>query len=156
MNISEIMLLLFTLNLAIAFGAGLYETRIVLPLWFKKAGAGYQVDFENMRSIDTGRKFWGFITTIPLTLLTIANLILALQSHGPIRSMWLTASLIVLVERIATLTFFIPVAIKLQKAGSLHPSKTGRLVAWWIRMNYIRNMLTFVACLMALKCLTFM
>ena len=75
--ISEILLWLFTINLGIAFGAGLYETRIILPRWFIKSENRFLVNNKAMNETDTGRKFWGFVTTMPLTLLTIANLIVA-------------------------------------------------------------------------------
>ncbi len=34
--ITEALLWLFVLNLGIAFGAGLYEQRIILPQWFSR------------------------------------------------------------------------------------------------------------------------
>ena len=124
MNSTEILLGAFIMNLGVALGAGLYETRIVLPLWFRQNTNGnYQVDFEAMRNIDTGRKFWSFVTTIPLTLLTIANLIFALKSNTPLYGWWMSAMVIVLIERMATFVFFIPTAIKLQKGENLSVSK---------------------------------
>ena len=96
MTTAEILLTLLVINLGTVFGAGLYETRIVLPLWFKKSSDGnYHVNIDNMRNIDTGRKFWGFIATIPLTLLTIANLVFAFQSQPPIHDWWLATALII-------------------------------------------------------------
>ncbi len=152
MTTSELLLTAFTINLGIALGAGLYETRIVLPLWFTKKGDGnYGVDFEAMRNIDTGRKFWGFVTTMPLTLLTIANLIFALRSAAPLHDWWLAASVIVLLERISTFVFFMPTAIKLQKGDNMPPSTIFGMVTWWKRLNYGRNMLTFVAIVLVLK-----
>lgn len=72
--IAEVLLWLFVINLGIAYGAGLYEKRIVLPMWFSKStGAGWQVKGEAMRQTGTGLRFWAFATTVPLTLLTIAN-----------------------------------------------------------------------------------
>jgi Domain of unknown function (DUF1772) len=152
MSISEILLILFILNLGTAFGAGLYETRIVLPLWFTKTTDGnYRVNFETMHATDTGRKFWGFITTMPLTLLTIANFIVAFQSSEPIHGWWLGATIFILLERLGTFTFFIPTAIKLQRGENLSESKITSLVSWWIRLNYVRNIFTLVAWLLALK-----
>jgi hypothetical protein len=101
--IPEILLWLFVINLGIAYGAGLYEKRIVPPLWFSKStGAGLQVRSEAMRQTNTGLRFWAFATTVPLTLLTLANLVVALQSHGPRRNWWVAAAAITLVERIGT------------------------------------------------------
>ena len=154
MNITEVLLLAFTMNLSVAFGAGLYETRIVLPLWFHKTTNGnYRVNFEAMRNIDTGRKFWGFVTTIPLTLLTIANLVFAFQSTAPLHDWWISAAFIILIERIGTFAFFIPTAIKLQKGENLSVSKTTSLVSWWIRLNYVRNAFTLVALLICFRTL---
>ncbi|MBO0948052.1 anthrone oxygenase family protein [Fibrella forsythiae] len=149
--LSTISLALFMLNLGTAFGAGLYETRIVLPLWFERSAAGnYQVRTSVMRDIDTGRKFWGFVTTVPLTLLTLANLILAWQSSDPFRTWWLGAALLTLVERIGTFAFFIPTAIRLQQADQLSATRASRLVALWLRLNYLRNAITLIACCLAL------
>jgi len=153
MNITEILLVSFILNLGIALGAGLYEIRIVLPLWFHKANGNYQVNVEAMRNIDTGRKFWGFVTTIPLTLLTIVNLVFACKAAAPLYGWWLSATLIILLERIGTFTFFIPTAIKLQKGENLPVAKTSNMIFWWLRINYVRNALTFAALLIALKAL---
>jgi hypothetical protein len=154
MNTTEILLGSFIINLGMALGAGLYEARIVLPLWFNKTkGGNYQADVEAMRKIDTGRKFWGFITTVPLTLLTILNLVFACKAKAPLYGLWLSATLIILLERIGTFAFFIPTAIKLQKTENLPVLKTSNMIFWWIRINYVRNGLTLAALLIALKAL---
>lgn len=152
MTTTQILLALFSINLAIVFGAGLYETRIVLPLWFTRSEQGkYKVNFDNMRAIDTGRKFWGFVSTGPLTLLTIANLVFALGSEPPVYTWWLGAALLVFLERLGTFIFFIPTAIKLQKAEALPADKVSVMVENWIRLNYIRNAITFIALLLSAK-----
>src|ERR1700731_2537154 len=96
----EILLWLFVINLGIAFGAGLYEQRIILPQWFSRSyEAGIRVDIAAMRRTDTGRSFWAFVTTVPLTLLTVANLIAGWQSQGQRHEWWLVAALITILER---------------------------------------------------------
>jgi hypothetical protein len=154
MTYNDIILFLFIINLGTAFGAGIYEARIVLPLWFSKDEKGYRVNTKAMQEIETGRKFWGFVTTMPLTLLTIANLIAALQSQGAIHDWWLAAAIITLIERTGTFAFFIPTAIKLQKADTLPPSGIHGLVSLWIRLNYLRNILTLVAWASAVRALS--
>jgi hypothetical protein len=151
-SFSEILLWLYIVNLGTAFGAGLFETRIILPQWFTRSPeTGYQVNRQSMIETDTGRKFWGFVTTIPLTLLTIANLILATQSNEPRYTWWLASSIIILIERLGTFLFFIPTAIKLMSSDTLSPSRINTLVTLWIRFNYIRNLLTLLGWLAALK-----
>lgn len=150
----EILLWLFIINLGIAFGAGLYEARIILPQWFIKSSEGYRVDAAAMNRTDVGRKFWGFVSTGPLTLLTIANLIVSWQSDIPGQDWWLAASLIILMERIGTFSFFIPTAIRLARAEALSAESAAVLVRLWVRMNYIRNAVTFIGWLCALKALS--
>ncbi len=154
-HIPEILLWLFIINLGIAFGAGLYETRIILPQWFtRNPESGFIVNTKAMNETDTGRKFWGFVTTMPLTLLTIANLLMAFRADAPVHDWWLAASVITFIERTGTFSFFIPIAIKLMRADTLPASKVSSLVLLWTRMNYIRNLLTIIAWLAALKALT--
>ncbi len=74
-SISRALLWLFVINLGIPLGAGLYESRIVVPRWISGSSDGVQHwNAEAARRDDTGRRFWGFVTTVPLTLLTLANL----------------------------------------------------------------------------------
>ncbi|GAB4040553.1 DUF1772 domain-containing protein [Spirosoma gilvum] len=151
------LLILFILNLGTAFGAGLYEARLIIPQWFPKLeGDERRVDTNAMRQTDVGRNFWAFVTTIPLTLLTVANLIVAWQSELPVHDWWLAASLLTLVERVVTFSFFIPTAIRLQKGDgdSLPLDTTSRLVSVWMYANYGRNALTLLAWALALKALS--
>jgi hypothetical protein len=151
---SAILLTLFILNLGTAFGAGLYETIIVIPKWFpKSAGTGYTVDIAAMREIDSGRKFWAVVTTMPLTLLTFANVYFALQSPHPAHDWWLAAALITLVERISTFSFFIPTAIKLQNADALPPARIHSMVSRWTSLNYVRCTLNLVGWVLAIEAL---
>jgi len=152
--IPEILLWLFVINLGIAYGAGLYEKRIVLPLWFSKSTvAGLQVHSEAMRQTNTGLRFWAFATTVPLTLLTLANLVVALQSHGPRHNWWVAAAAITLVERIGTFSFFIPTAIKLMRPETL-AATASVLATRWMRLNYVRDALALAGWLLALKTLS--
>jgi len=154
MNLTEILLVCSFVNLGIALGAGLYEAKMVLPLWFNKpAGGGYIVNFANMKAIDSGRRFWGFVTTVPLTLLMIANIALCFQSQPPLHDWWVVATIILLLERLATFTFFIPTAIKLQKGENVTLVKMSKLVTWWVRLNYVRNGLTLAALVGFIKAL---
>ena len=83
--------------------------RITVPQWFSRsAETGIRVNSEAMRSTDAGRKFWVYVTTVPLTLLTLASLPVAWLSQSPGHEWWLVAAVISLAERIGTLSYFIP------------------------------------------------
>jgi len=151
MNFTDISLQLFLMFLGIAFGAGIYEARVVLPLWFNKINDKYSVNYENLTEIDSGRKFWGFITTVPLTILMIINIVLAAQFTGSISTLWLSASLIILVERIMTFSFFIPTIIKLQRNKDMTEENVSKKISLWIRMNYVRNILILLSWILILQ-----
>ncbi|MBJ6111348.1 DUF1772 domain-containing protein [Hymenobacter sp. BT523] len=145
----EILLWLFVVNLGLATGAGLFETRIVLPQWFGRTATGYAVNGDAMRDLDTGRRFWGMVTTLPLTLLTLASLVASWQAPPPLRAWWLAAALLTLLERLATFAFFIPTALRLQRAAP--GASASRLIGWWLRLNYLRLALNLLAWLAALR-----
>jgi Domain of unknown function (DUF1772) len=149
--IPDILLWLFVMNLGIAYGAGLYEKRIVLPQWFSKSEESeFRVNSDAMRQTNTGLRFWAYVTTVPLTMLTLANLVVALQSQDPRHDWWLAAVIIILVERIGTFAFFIPTAIELMNA-EMPAATVSTMVSRWIDLNYVRDALTLIGWLAALK-----
>jgi hypothetical protein len=82
----KILLWLFVINLGIAFGAGLYESRIVVPQWISSSPESRnRWNAEAAQRADTGLKFWVYVTTVPLTLLTTANLLAAWRAWDAIR-----------------------------------------------------------------------
>jgi hypothetical protein len=140
------LLWLFVIFLGTAFGAGLYESRVVVPLWTSDPPA-------SLRSPDSGHRFWVWVTTGPLTLLTFANLVVAWQTQGLVRGWWLTASIVALVERGATFGYFIPTIIRLQRRPTLTQTAVRSALARWVLLNYVRIGLTLVAWIAALKVL---
>jgi hypothetical protein len=137
---ASLFLLLWVINLGIAFGAGLYEAAMMLPLWFPQPhGERLGINSKFMREADAGRRFWGMVTTLPLTLLTLVNCYFALQATGSGRSSWLAAAAVVGLERAATFTFFIPVAVKFMRLESAATAADRKLAATWIKLNYVRN-----------------
>jgi Domain of unknown function (DUF1772) len=138
----EIVLWLFVINLGVAFGAGLYEARVVIPQW------------ENMPPRawpNSGLMFWVYVTTVPLTVLTIANLIAAWLTQGPMRFWYLAAVGIVIVERVATFLYFIPTMVRLMSTEGSVDGDIKAALSQWLLMNHGRHVLTLAGWLAALK-----
>lgn len=151
---NEISLWLFILFLGLVTGAGLFEIRIILPVWFKRGATGlYRADSGAMEQFDTGRRFWAFVTTLPLTILTITNLVMALKDGGPAKEPWLLSTWIILAERVLTFAFFIPTIIKLQRNNYGTPERVDRMIRIWQMLNYLRMLLTVIAWFFAVKAL---
>jgi hypothetical protein len=140
MPLTEFLLWLFLLNLGVAFGAGLYEARVLLPQWTTPpSGAGFQWNAELARRTDPGLKFWAFVTTGPLTLLALASLVVASRTPGARGSCWLAAAVLVLLERLATFTYFIPTMLRLQRTEAPAEPQLQARVSRWMALNYLRN-----------------
>ncbi len=153
--LSEILLWLFVIFSGLAIGAGLYEMRIVVPRWFsRRSGFGIQINSEAMRADDSGRRFWAFVTTGPLTLLTIASCIAAWNPQTSWEWWWLLAAGVTLVERMMTLGFFIPNGLKLMQVENLPSGRAEALAGRWVRLNYVRAFLALSGWLLALKALS--
>ena len=144
MQWKPIVLWLFVINLGIACGAGLYEARVVIPQWAAIPPQSWP---------NTGLMFWVYVTTIPLTVLTVANLIAAWRDSSTRRKWWLSAAVIVLLERIATFSYFIPTMIRLT-GSDLPEAEVKAALSQWLLFNHGRHVLTFSGWLMALKALS--
>ncbi len=148
-SISRTLLWLFVLNLGIALGAGLYESRIVVPRWLSTSpDSRPHRQAEAARQDDTGRRFWAFVTTGPLTLLTLANLIVAWRAAGAVRAWWLAAAVAALVDRAITFAYFIPTMVRLMRAPDSPESVA--VATRWANLNHVRHAILLVAWLSAL------
>ena len=148
-DIATVLLWLFVINLGIAFGAGIYEHRIVIPRWIRVDSSGTHWIAAAARHDDTGLRFWAFVTTGPLTLLTLANLVAAWTTSGPARGWWLAAALAAVVDRALTFTYFIPTMVRLLNASD--SSESVASATWWSRLNYLRHAAVLVSWLAALE-----
>ena len=147
---ASVLLWLFVLNLGVACGAGLYEHRIVVSRWIASSPEfGTHWNPEAARQDDTGRRFWAFVTTVPLTLLTLANLFAAWRTSGPVRGWWLAAALAAVADRAFTFSYFIPTMIRLK--GLPDSAEAVAVATRWWHLNYVRLATTVVAWLASLR-----
>jgi hypothetical protein len=147
---SATVLWLFVINLGVVFGAGVYEHRIVVSRWIDSSGgAGAHWDAEAALRDDTGRRFWAFVSTVPLTLLTLLNLWAARRADGALRVWWLSAGCAALLDRVFTFSYFIPTMIGLM--GAPDSPESAAIATRWSNLNYVRHAIVFAAWLAALK-----
>ena len=150
----DALLWLFVIFGGIAVGAGLYEMRVNVPRWFPSAGGStIRVDVDRIGSDDSGRRFWAHVTTVPLTLLTLGSVIAAWSLDTSRGRWWLAAASVMLVERVATLGFFIPQLLTLMRPG-LPAAKAERAARRWTRLNYVRAAFAALGWLAALRALS--
>lgn len=141
----RVVLWLFVINLGIAFGAGIYEARVVIPAW---------KDIPPGQWPNTGILFWVYVTTVPLTLLTLASLFAAWSLRGPMRKWYLTAVAFVIVERAATFSYFIPNMVRLMGAEGVSEDQIDAGLSQWLLVNHGRHILTLCGWVAALRALS--
>jgi hypothetical protein len=139
----DVVLWLFVINLGIALGAGLYEHRVVISQWTGVPPREWP---------NTGRLFWAYVTTGPLTLLTLTGIFSAWTAPEPMRTWYLASVIIVLVERIATFAFFIPTMLRLATMDPGPQVSSG--LKRWLMLNHGRNLLSLAGWLAALRALS--
>ena len=148
-RVATALLWLFVINLGIACGAGLYEHRILVPRWVSADDSGGHWNAEEASRDDTGLRFWAYVTTGPLTLLTLANMFAAWKMTGPLRTWWLGASVLALADRALTFAYFIPTMIGLMSAADSSASVAA--ATRWANLNYLRHALVLGGWLASLK-----
>ena len=141
----EIVLWLFVVNLGTAFGAGVYEARVVIPQW---------LDLPPKEWPNTGVLFWVYVTTVPLTVLTILNAVAAWLTQGPRRPWHLAVVTVVIAERLATFSYFIPTMVRLMGSEGMAEADVRTTLSQWLLMDQGRHLLTLVGWLLGLKSLS--
>ena len=102
---------------------------------------------------NTGLLFWVYVPTIPLTVLTAANLITAWMDGRTRRQWWLSAAATILLERIATFSYFIPTMIGLT-SSALPEAEVKATLSQWLLFNHGRHVLMLSSWLMVLTALS--
>src|SRR5688500_5829799 len=135
---------LFVVFSGIAVGAGLYELRVNVPRWFTPIGPSTRpVNVDAITKDDSGRRFWGFVTTAPLTLLTAASCVIAWNPATAREQWWLVGAAVMLVERVGTFGYFIPTLLKLLPPGRLSQENAEKAARHWVRLNHVRSLFAF-------------
>lgn len=109
---------------------------------------------EAARHDNTGLRFWVFVSTVPLTLLTLTNLIAAWRAAGTLRTWWLAATIAALAEKVFMFTYFIPEMVALMQAPD-SPESVAK-AALWRNLNYVRHAMVLTAWLLGLKAFSLM
>lgn len=149
--IENILLWLFVIFSGIAVGAGLYEMRVNVPKWFIKTKSGVKVDRHLIIKMNANRRFWLYVTTIPLTLLTLLSLFFVWNFESQMHIWWLVAVAFIALERIWTFAYFTPIGLKI--IHEKHSNRVSQIAKHWIFLNKFRTVLSLVGWLAALMAL---
>jgi hypothetical protein len=153
---SRLILWIFVVALGIDIGAGLYETRIVVPLWSSgipgtlAAGNAY-----GRVAIDAGMRFWAFVTPV-VGLFAVATLLSGLRVPQPQLTWRVFACLAELGAFAMTMLYFRPTleGLFLGHGAGLSQATIATTVHRWVALGWVRVGVSIAAWGAALKALT--
>lgn len=128
------LLVIFT---GIAFGAGMYEARVEIPQWFSVVNGVTVWHADIAKAADPGLHFWAFVTTGPITLLTLLSALFVWKTQGTVRRWWIVVLVLLLVDRTMTFSYFIPTMVKLMD-GTMAQTDAVHTAQVWRDINIVR------------------
>ncbi len=150
---------LFVILMGITLGAGIYEARVLVPLWSAAPPdsviAYYQHNAANPQfAPNQGGNFWLIVTPLT-TLTTIALLISSFWTQGIRRKLLFAASVTALIVQAATFTWFVPNILRLSgHVLTMNPDEVATIATLWVNLNWIRAALLFAAWMAGLRALS--
>jgi len=151
-TVIKVIIWLLVLFTGVAFGAGMYEARVEVPQWFSVADGATVWQGEVAKAADPGLNFWAFVTTGPITLLTLLSVVLIWKTKGNVRRWWLVVLVFLLVDRIMTFSYFIPTMVELMD-GKLVQVEAVRVAQQWANLNVVRLIASGLSFVAAIKLL---
>ncbi len=144
--ISKIFLWLFVVALSLQMGAGLYEMRVVTPLWSGSPPASVRDWNSDARyAIEPRARFWRYCTAA-VGLAAVGALVSAWLSRACRRG-WLVASAVtVILLVLATYLYFAPALAELlaERGAPLSDEEIAERVSRWLWWSRVRA--TVYAC----------
>jgi hypothetical protein len=153
--VTHLSLLLFVIALGIDLGAGIYEARIVVPLWANSIPESLAAGNPYRRvAIDAGMRFWAYVTTA-VAFFALLALVFGLHTSAPQRTWRTFAAIAELVVVAGTLLYFRPTLIRLftGHGDGLPPTTVTSTVRRWVMWSRVRIAVSFIAWCAALSAL---
>jgi hypothetical protein len=146
---------LFVIALGLDLGAGIYEARIVVPLWANGVPETLAEGNPFARvAIDAGMRFWAYLTS-GVAILALLALIFGLRTPAPER-LWRTIAAVAELCMVAwTLLYFRPTLVRLfmGHGEGLTKEAISATVRRWVALSRVRIVVTFAAWCAALGAL---
>ncbi len=153
---ARIVLWLFVICLGLDLGAGIYEARVVVPLWADgvpdtlAAGNPY-----GRVAVDAGMHFWAYMTSA-VAVLAILTLVFGILAPMPRRGWQIFAAAVELVAVAMTLLYFRPTLVRLflSHGAGLSAAEIASTVGRWVTWSRVRIVISLLAWGAALRAAT--
>jgi len=152
---SRIILGLFVVLLGCDIGAGIYEARIVVPLWAGGVPETLrQGDPFGRVAIDAGVRFWAYITSA-VALAAIVALVASFWAPAAWRRWQAASAILELATVTSTLFYFRPTLVHLfmKHGAGMTGQEIQARVRRWITFSHVRIAVSLVTWFVALNAL---
>jgi len=158
-RLEQILLWIFVILAAIVIGGGLYEMRVIVPLWAHSPPESVW-EFASLRvtnpqsTPNAGIRFWIFVT--PLHLLISFAVLIASWKTNPRHRRWvIIASAIFITLHLSALVYFVPAIDKIFNSRNLNmtPDEVITRVHIWVNGSWMRFVVGFAGLLCGLRAL---
>jgi hypothetical protein len=158
-RLEPILLWIFVILAAIVIGGGLYELRVIIPLW-AHAPPESVWEFAALRvtqpqyTPNAGVRFWLLVTPLHL-LISFATLVTSWKTRPRHRRWVIFATVIFIVMHVAALVYFVPAINKLFDSRNLNmsPDEVVSRVQLWVKGTWLRFVTGLVGLLCGLRAL---
>jgi hypothetical protein len=138
----------------VAVGAGIYESRVVIPRWSSRATPeDIGPALNSSGHMLSGQAFWPLVAA-PAVPLAAANTVQALRSSGRRRPWWFAFSATMATTCVATAAYFVPELHRLSRAGDLSEAEVARRASRRVRLDNVRLAVLVSAWLLGLTALS--
>jgi len=150
MTLTAIALWALVLALGLLTSSGIFEARVIVPLWANDPPASLTAFHAQPRKPDSGRRLWIILTPMT-TLISLFNLVLAFRSHDPMRSWWIASSGTIVLVTVITYAYFVPELLRFERTAAQPPADIAPRVRRWTALNLVRGALVAASWIAALK-----
>jgi hypothetical protein len=154
--VARIVLWLFVVALGLDLGAGVYEARVVVPLWAEGVPQTLASGDPYARvAINAGIHFWAYLTSA-VAVLALAALVFGVLAPAPRRAWQIFSAVAELTAVAMTLVYFRPTLMRLflGHGAGLSTGAVVSTVGRWVMWSRVRIAISFVAWCAALRALT--
>lgn len=158
-RIEQALLWIFIVLTALVIGGGLYEMRVVVPLWAHSPpdSAWY---WEAQRLVNpqyapnSGLRLWIYLTPIHF-LISIATLLVGWKGVGAHRKWLIISTIIFIVLHATAFVWFVPVVGQIlnSRALGLSPEQVMAKTHLWVSLSWVRFVIGLVGFVCGLKAL---
>jgi hypothetical protein len=156
-RIEQILLCVFVVLSAFVIGGGLYEMRVVVPLWaHSPPDSAWYWEAQRLANPqyapNSGLRLWIYLTPIHF-LISIATLIAGWKTTGAHRRWLVVSTVIFVLVHVSAFVWFVPVVGQIlnSRALGLTAEQVVSKTHWWVTLSWGRFVIGLVGFVAGLK-----